>query len=637
MGNDKNKILILSLGMGNARDENNGKNIQGKDDTADNAFEKLLNDQYKYRLGAYCFNIKDEPEKSPFVGEVLLKAFRPKQLVIIGTIRSMWDAFYFKFSDTINEEDRRISFTKLWEIVNRNMGHETDKIRLSEAEREIGNELNKLKEILKLKKIKVILVEYGPGEKAELNYNKITQLKDVFSGNCVNEVAFDITHSFRSIPLYNLTVLNYLKALGEYEIEINKVYYGNLDISNELKKAPIEDLSYLTDVIDLTDAVTSFRMTGNVGVLIDKMKKIHADEKILDTLWEYEWAAETNNFKCMIAALEKIYGIEECASGMVSDAWKMIVRILKKHFPESLIKEAASIEGKARMQYELANWYYEQKKYGLFLATAQEAIRSYLLPLYCRKKEKEIVDEESCRRDAMEYLKSQGKKLKKVNGTESEAAKFVIHMAAQQQEIIPIRNIFAHCLEDEDHSSQYNKSDLDKIEEYHKTLGNFYEYMVEGEKRQQFVELFNKEQAKTPTENNGKYLRLIVGANAKEFQERNIERFRVSSKKQYDVRQLEADALRRINEESATGKKRRERVSAVLEMIKKEKANGRKKIAIILYEMKNINDIVAVCMEFAVQGLDSDVTVYIYEETKGEQSEASSSFKQVNIPRMGEQ
>lgn len=93
---------------------------------------------------------------------------------------------------------------------------------------------------------------------------------------CLNqgdEVVFDITHAFRSIPLVALVVLNYVKVLRE--VKLNGIYYGAFEALGSIQKVkemPVEDrrvrilsLTALDQLMDWTIATDRFLTSGDAS------------------------------------------------------------------------------------------------------------------------------------------------------------------------------------------------------------------------------------------------------------------------------------------------------------------------------------------------------------------------------------
>lgn len=112
-----------------------------------------------------------------------------------------------------------------------------------------------------------------------------------------DEIIFDMTHSFRSIPMLALVVLNYAKVLKN--IKIKGIYYGAYEarkIEDGIEKAPVFDMTPLNEMLEWSQAVNSFLSYGNSsqlknlcsGVLLNKLRE------------KDKMAIEINNFIKML-------------------------------------------------------------------------------------------------------------------------------------------------------------------------------------------------------------------------------------------------------------------------------------------------------------------------------------------------
>ena len=90
-----------------------------------------------------------------------------------------------------------------------------------------------------------------------------------------DEVYFDMTHAFRSIPIFASTLFNYARFLKD--IKVKGVYYGAFEALGyasvvrewpkekiEANPAPIVDMTNMVLLQDLTTAAASFRNSGNL-------------------------------------------------------------------------------------------------------------------------------------------------------------------------------------------------------------------------------------------------------------------------------------------------------------------------------------------------------------------------------------
>lgn len=252
------KILILSLGTG----RNKFLLSDGKTEIKEQELEIPLTREEKKqmimdgRLKPYDMTVYMKPDnsgtiESAFVAEPLMKLYEPDEIIIIGTSKSAWTSFFGAFGEENEQKKERMS--RLFEL-EENGGKDLDIETLKEYARTIQKYYEEGIKIWvsgrEKVKIHIIVTRYGIN-RAELlqNYRLISSTM----GTVLNQrdtkyqVAFDITHSFRSMPIYNLVVLNYLQNVSQVDLEIAHVYYGNLDVKWENGKiAPIVELMNLS-------------------------------------------------------------------------------------------------------------------------------------------------------------------------------------------------------------------------------------------------------------------------------------------------------------------------------------------------------------------------------------------------------
>ena len=85
-----------------------------------------------------------------------------------------------------------------------------------------------------------------------------------------DEVYFDVTHGFRSLPMLVLLLTNYTKFLKN--IKVASITYGNYEARNEINEAPIIDLTSLSHLQDWTAGANMFIKTGNTKTITELLK-----------------------------------------------------------------------------------------------------------------------------------------------------------------------------------------------------------------------------------------------------------------------------------------------------------------------------------------------------------------------------
>lgn len=157
-----------------------------------------------------------------------------------------------------------------------------------------------------------------------------------------DELVFDITHSFRSIPMLAVTVINYAKVLKR--CQLYGVYYGAFEAAKEgenCKIAPIINLTVFNEILEWTYAAESFVNYGNV----DKMKEVYDKrDKLIPTDQKRVWKP----IKQLISNMEDLsMGISTCRG---ADSQKLNKKEAACSVKQSCIKLKKGLEN---VDYEL--------------------------------------------------------------------------------------------------------------------------------------------------------------------------------------------------------------------------------------------------------------------------------------------
>ncbi len=505
MAMEQKKILILSLGAGR-KDflSSEGKIIKEGDLTREEKQQMIMDG----RLKPYDKTIYKKPDdrgskESAFVAEPLIDLFSPDEVIIIGTSKSAWTAFFSEFGE--ENELKKERMLQLFEL-EENGGKDLDTEKLKEYAQKIQECYEKgiTTWITGKEKVKihVIVTRYG------INRSELLQNYRLISnsiGAVLNQrgtkyqVAFDITHSFRSMPIYNLVVLNYLQNVSQIDLEIANVYYGNLDVRWENEKiAPIVELDELIRVLELSNSVKEFKNTGNAVSLLQSIPDTESELELKKALEAFDWATQMNDYNAIMAGLigliELLSRNDSMSSDKYADLQEMLLNVIqlkffdipvpfsKKDVREHLLQNLKEMP-LAEMQYRLSRWYYKQNRYGQAIATALEALRSYLVPIYLEWKGKEDESNENNRKAAMYRLTSLVNAIRNdrvilyENQDKIEQIKEILcKLEEYQKKVKKLRNIFAHNLK-----GQYvTKDNMKTISEYNKKM------------IQDFFEIFNK-------------------------------------------------------------------------------------------------------------------------------------------------
>lgn len=134
----------------------------------------------------------------------------------------------------------------------------------------------------KLPQMKVKLVEISDSQNEVANWELFDKiLEEIQDGD---EIYFDITHSYRSIPIVALIVLNYARLVKNAKIK--KLVYGLYDKNQVIKEFPIVDMTNMLSLLDWTNGVDQFIRTGDASLINEitnkEVKQLQESEKVSD-------------------------------------------------------------------------------------------------------------------------------------------------------------------------------------------------------------------------------------------------------------------------------------------------------------------------------------------------------------------
>lgn len=211
---------------------------------------KYLPVHYQYK------DMKDVYEATPFIQEATIKIFlkgvgdnTPYKIYIFCTDQ----AEKKNWNDNVSEE-----------------GEQTEGLRTC------------LLKFIDADHMKMVKIPEGMGE--EEIWDLFGEVYDVLEEG--DEVTFDMTHSFRSIPLFSMVLFNYARVMKG--VDIKNIYYGafeKLGRYNDVKEMPLEqriapiiDLTSIADLQKATLAASDFMKFGKMGSLAAVIRAL--DRKI---------------------------------------------------------------------------------------------------------------------------------------------------------------------------------------------------------------------------------------------------------------------------------------------------------------------------------------------------------------------
>lgn len=217
----------------------------------------------------------------------------------------------FKFDSPLKADDKITIFTT----------------EVSEQKQWAPNDKEGLKAILEKK-----YPEKAPFKSVNIpsgkNNDELMQIFKIFYDSIEegDKIIFDITHSFRSIPMFVLTVLCYARVLKNITVE--GIYYGAFEAAatdqDSLKPVPIFDMTMYMNIIDWSFAAQLMTDYGNA----EMMCKLYEEQK---NLVNDDMKKQLAIFENPVKRLEEFTKCIQTSRGKINDKSKKENSISKSY------------------------------------------------------------------------------------------------------------------------------------------------------------------------------------------------------------------------------------------------------------------------------------------------------------------
>lgn len=327
------KVLISFVGTGALLENNNSRR--------------------KYRSAVYRIGSTDYT--TSFVADALSTHYQIDDIILIGTVKSMWEAVYEAFCTKHQIDVDEEYYCEL--------GHHCEQANHT-SPLELP-EIGKLESALG-KKSHVVLINYGLTEgELEHNMSAILGLEKYLNNG--DELFVDITHSFRSLPMLLMNTLIYLQNVSRKQIKISHILYGMLDVSRELGYAPVVDLKKIHDVNEWIAGAYSFMEFGNAYKISELLEPINKSASQI--LRDFSDSKNISNMYDLQQQVQRLKSI-----GTLPDIAQMTIAPVIGDF----ISRLGNFKRNSEFQYKLAVWYKEMHNYSAAYLALTEAIVTYV-------------------------------------------------------------------------------------------------------------------------------------------------------------------------------------------------------------------------------------------------------------------
>ena len=311
----------------------------------------------EYRITSPTDNATQMVYETSFVADALATHYGVDKIILIGTVKSMWDEVYYSFCTRNEKEDVDENYYLHLSATCKEAKYDSE-LKLPDIERleaALGKDSH------------VMLVRYGLNEE-ELNFN-IAQVLSVeqylHSGD---ELIVDITHSFRSLPMLLMNTLIYLKNVSKKRINISHITYGMLDITRELKYTPVIDLKKVMDVNEWISASYSFMEFGNAYKIAGLLEADNSKSQA-NVLRDFSDVKNLNDIQAIEKQVQRLKSVSQLSP---------IAEITVRPVINSITQALSNTKSHSEFQFRLAYWHYSIHNYASAYITLVEAIITYV-------------------------------------------------------------------------------------------------------------------------------------------------------------------------------------------------------------------------------------------------------------------
>lgn len=333
------KVLITSIGTGIDLKARNYKNIK------------------------YSFQDSQTVYETPLIADALSQHLKVDKIFMIGTNKSMWEEVYNYFSHpnqiSVKEDPAVTIYEKIGEENEQSALKEEDLTQVRKALDDYLQRINPEASGGSLCK----LIFYGKNNYEIINnFNIIMDLQnEIHPGD---KIYLDITHAFRSIPLFLYLMIDFIQTLRKEDaIHLSGIFYGMVDEGK--KSASIVDLNPLFQITQWTKGIYEFTNYGNVDLMVQLLE----DGPLKDSMKKISDLSNLNFIKELQKQVDRLRSLIEDYNQFPSEVF-LHVKPKIKEFADFF----KGMDSDAKFQYRLAEWYFQHSRFANGFICLTEAI-----------------------------------------------------------------------------------------------------------------------------------------------------------------------------------------------------------------------------------------------------------------------
>jgi CRISPR-associated Csx2 family protein len=327
----------------------------------------------EYKKAVYWFQDSDAKYKTEFIAAALSVHLKVDKIYLIGTGKSMWEEVYRYFATMSNQSQDDNYWLELGEKVGAfKIGDsKIDEVYLSKVNDTIDGYL-KYQRKSAAGGSHCYLIDYGLNEKEIWsNFDIFMRIGESLEEN--DQIYLDITHAFRSIPLFMYIMLDLIRILKFKNLKLSGLFYGMFEASKDFNgRTPVVNLGSLFNITLWARGAYNFINFGN-GYLLSELID---DDKISPKVRNISELVNINyltDFKKEVDSLNSLLETDFSTKPIL-------------HYMTPYLKDFTcrfkGINTNSRFQIELARWYFENKRYANGYICLAESIITRILEIY---------------------------------------------------------------------------------------------------------------------------------------------------------------------------------------------------------------------------------------------------------------
>ncbi len=327
-----------------------------------------------YRLARYRMEGSNKEYKTPFVAAALMEELRIDKIILIGTRKSIWEDVYGYFTEKNNA---KVDEDYWLDLVEKTTSEDRTKLITGDGflktEEALDNYIKYLRQDASGGS-RCITIEYGLNT-AELwrNFGVFMEIEKLLESG--DEVYLDITHAFRSIPIFMYLMMDFIDTLQSGKIKLSGIYYGMLDIIREMGHAPIVDLGPLFTISKWIRATHSFVNYGNGFLMADLIKNTQLQKTIRNI-------SEQVSINYLVDLRKEIKDLSKKIGALGDANTEEVVFAYMLPTLKEFIARFENISVDSNFQLAMAKWYFDNKNYASGYICMAESIITRLCEIY---------------------------------------------------------------------------------------------------------------------------------------------------------------------------------------------------------------------------------------------------------------